>query len=106
MREHRIAEWFNRGPAGRYRDGRAAEREFFAARGLAFNERELLLRPGDLLVLDNLRVAHGRSGRRGAGELWQFLYGVEAAAPAAVGRFRSALAKELCAPLFMSETVE
>ena len=35
----------------------------------------LELRPGQLLVFDNLAVAHGRSGRRLPGELHQMMLG-------------------------------
>jgi Taurine catabolism dioxygenase TauD, TfdA family len=36
---------------------------------------ELTLRPGDLLVFDNLRMAHGRIGARTPGELHQRIFG-------------------------------
>jgi hypothetical protein len=35
----------------------------------------VMLRPGDLLVFDNLRLAHGRSGTRQPGELRQRVFG-------------------------------
>jgi hypothetical protein len=37
--------------------------------------RPPMLRPGDLLVFDNLRLAHGRSGTRQPGELRQRVFG-------------------------------
>jgi hypothetical protein len=36
---------------------------------------EVALRPGEMLVFDNLAVAHGRSGTRRAGELRQWVFG-------------------------------
>jgi hypothetical protein len=53
------------------------ERGFFAAHGLDLGESEqaVVLEPGQLLVVDNLAVAHGRTGRRGTGELHQLCVG-------------------------------
>jgi hypothetical protein len=55
----------------------ADELEFFAARGLRLDEAEIgvCLRPGELLVFDNLMVAHGRRGTRQGGELRQRVFG-------------------------------
>jgi hypothetical protein len=36
---------------------------------------EVLIEPGELLIFDNLALAHGRRGRRAAGELHQRIYG-------------------------------
>jgi Taurine catabolism dioxygenase TauD, TfdA family len=46
-------------------------------------EVEIPLRPGDLLVFDNLTLAHGRRGRRRPGELHQRVYGHRLLRPAA-----------------------
>jgi hypothetical protein len=55
----------------------ADERAFFAQRGLRLSaaETEVSLAPGQLLVFDNLAVAHGRRGQRQPGELHQRIYG-------------------------------
>lgn len=55
----------------------ADERSFFAQRGLRLRaaETEVSLAPGQLLVFDNLAVAHGRRGQRQPGELHQRIYG-------------------------------
>jgi hypothetical protein len=55
----------------------AGEREFFSERGLPIDAatHEIRLRPGELLVFDNLAVAHGRRGVRRPGELHQRVYG-------------------------------
>ena len=53
------------------------EDRFFKERGLRLEEAETLvdLRPGQVLVFDNLAFAHGRRGRRRAGELQQRIFG-------------------------------
>jgi hypothetical protein len=55
----------------------AAELAFFKRLGLDVGvaEIEVPLRPGDLLVFDNLALAHGRRGSRRPGELHQRVYG-------------------------------
>ena len=55
----------------------AHEWAHFAERGLDLDavEERVLLRPGELLLLDNLRTAHGRLGRRQALELHQLCLG-------------------------------
>ncbi len=63
----------------------ADELDFFKRLGLdvAGVEVEIPLRPGDLLVFDNLGLAHGRRGSRRQGELHQRVYGHRLLAPAA-----------------------
>ncbi len=55
----------------------AEELAFFDQRGLPLKalEQEICLAPGELLIFDNLRVAHGRCGARQPGELHQRLLG-------------------------------
>ena len=66
------------------------EYAFFAQRGLPVRavEREVLLAPGQLLVFDNLTVAHGRRGRRQPGELHQRVFGHRALAASQQARLR------------------
>ena len=61
----------------------AEETLFFAQRGLPIDGVvvEVRLQPGELLVFDNLAVAHGRRGRRGPGELHQRVFGHRALDP-------------------------
>ncbi len=56
---------------------RADELEFFAERGLRLDavEIERLIRPGEMLIFDNLLLAHGRRGPRRPGELNQRVFG-------------------------------
>jgi len=58
-------------------DSLCAEVAFFEQHGLRLKdvEVEVELRPGELLVFDNLAVAHGRRGLRRPGELRQRVYG-------------------------------
>jgi hypothetical protein len=55
----------------------AAERAFFARHGIELDavEIEVALRPGELLIFDNLALAHGRRGIRAPGELRQWVFG-------------------------------
>jgi hypothetical protein len=57
--------------------GLAEELAFFARHGLAVEqvEVEVVVRPGELLVFDNLAFAHGRRGVRQPGELHQRVFG-------------------------------
>jgi hypothetical protein len=53
------------------------ELEFFSERGLGLEtvEIDVCLRPGELLIFDNLMLAHGRRGIRRPGELHQRVFG-------------------------------
>jgi hypothetical protein len=53
------------------------ERSFFDESGLPLTqvEEQVFLRPGEMLVIDNLRTAHGRTGRRNTNELHQLFVG-------------------------------
>jgi hypothetical protein len=53
------------------------ELEFFSERGLRVeaHEVDICLRPGELLIFDNLTLAHGRRGVRRPGELHQRVFG-------------------------------
>ena len=58
-------------------DGLDAELRFFQGHSLRVDEVqiEVPLSPGELLVFDNLAVAHGRRGVRRPGELRQWVFG-------------------------------
>jgi hypothetical protein len=53
------------------------EHHYFARHGLCLEhvEEDIILSGGELLVFDNLTTAHGRRGRRDAGELHQLCIG-------------------------------
>ena len=58
-------------------DSLLAELAFFERHGLHVDDVEISLdlQPGELLVFDNLAVAHGRRGSRQPGELRQRMFG-------------------------------
>jgi len=66
-------------------DTLAAEVSFFKCLGLDVEavQVEVPLRLGDLLVFDNVALAHGRCGSRRPGELHQRVYGHRSLSPAA-----------------------
>jgi hypothetical protein len=61
-----------------------SELAFFQRHGLDVEdvEIEIVLRPGQLLVFDNLAFAHGRRGKRQPGELHQRVFGNRRLSPA------------------------
>jgi hypothetical protein len=61
----------------------ADETRFFAQRGLPIDAVaiEVRLQPGELLLFDNLALAHGRRGTREPGELHQRVFGHRALHP-------------------------
>jgi Taurine catabolism dioxygenase TauD, TfdA family len=66
-------------------DTLTAELGFFDRLGLDVDavQVEVPLQPGDLLVFDNLALAHGRRGTRRPGELHQRVFGHRSVSPAA-----------------------
>jgi hypothetical protein len=60
-------------------DSVRSEEQFLEARGLRVDavQVDIALSPGELLVFDNLAVAHGRRGSRRPGELRQWVFGAK-----------------------------
>jgi hypothetical protein len=58
-------------------DSLSSEQAFFSRYGLRLHdaEIEIALEPGELLLFDNLALAHGRRGKRQPGELRQRVFG-------------------------------
>jgi hypothetical protein len=73
-------------------DSLFAELAFFERHGLHLDDVEISvdLRPGELLVFDNLAVAHGRRGTRKPGELRQRIFG-HSLQPAAQRKLRDSV---------------
>jgi len=71
-------------------DSVLSEARFLEQRGLRVDavEVEIALSPGELLVFDNLAVAHGRRGSRRPGELHQWVFGAKAVGLAEQRRIR------------------
>jgi hypothetical protein len=75
-----VGQWFQN--ETKLDAGSAHEQEsaFYAHRGVDLKkvEQQIALKPGQLLILDNARVIHGRIGNRKAKELYNFMFGIEA----------------------------
>lgn len=92
-----VGEWFS--PGADVEDAKAYEAElaFFEKFGIDLRhfERTILLEPGQLLILDNLRVVHGRVGQRRERELLNLMYGVERADAKDIALVRSYLSASM-----------
>jgi hypothetical protein len=70
------ADWYAASKAGHEFGDLAEEGAFYAGRGAPLDcEQRVIVQPGELLLIDNVRAIHGRVGTRAAGELHQFLIG-------------------------------
>lgn len=71
-------------------DSLGAELAFFARHGLCVEDvaLDVALAPGELLVFDNLVLAHGRCGTRAPGELRQRVFGHSGLEPSAQRKLR------------------
>jgi hypothetical protein len=89
-----MAQWFA-DPKDKYNSDISIgnEKEFYIKRGVNLEPiaENIVIQPGQLLVVDNMRTAHGRVGKREEKETWQFMYGVHNAAPQDIDWFRSCL---------------
>lgn len=92
----RMDEWFAAENDTNGEKSLSKERAFYAERGIDLTkcEEEITLRPGDLLIIDNLRAIHGRIGKRERAEIWQFMFGVQNANSHDVNLFRHWLANQ------------
>ena len=91
-------EWFKDGPASP--DGQreaSAEIEWWRRHGFRIEEIEerLTLEPGNALLFDNVRCAHGRIGARRSEEIWQIMWGVPHLDASEVALIRRHLASAL-----------
>lgn len=70
-----------------------AELAFFARHGLRVDDVavDVALQPGELLIFDNLALAHGRRGARAPGELRQRVFGHKHLRPSAQRRLRDSV---------------
>jgi hypothetical protein len=69
--------WYEVSKAGHEFETVAEESAFYAGHGVALEsvERRIVLRPGQLLLLNNVTTVHGRLGPRRPQELFQFVLG-------------------------------
>lgn len=77
-----MAEWFSK----EKNPGVMAERDFFKECGIDLTKAEerINLKPGELIIIDNIRCVHGRVGSREPEEIYQYMYGVKEAEPIAI----------------------
>lgn len=95
-RDKTMAQWF-RDPSKNGYKSMHNEHMFYKLRGLPVDtlEEHIQLKPGQLLVIDNMRTAHGRIGKRNAREIYQFMFGIKDATIEDVTHFRTSLIQEL-----------
>lgn len=92
-----VGQWFLQGESLDADAAHQQELDFLKSHGvdLAAREHQIALEPGQLLLLDNLRVVHGRVGRRRAREIYNFMFGVESIGAKDVVAIRRAVAQRL-----------
>lgn len=75
-----VGQWFQNEDRLDATGAHAREAAFYAKHGVDLGklEHQVALEPGQLLILDNTRVVHGRIGTRRTKELFNFMFGIEA----------------------------
>lgn len=75
-----VGQWFGNENKLDAADAHKKEIGFYAEHGIDLDrlEHQIALKAGQLLILDNTRVVHGRIGNRRAKELVNFMWGIEA----------------------------
>lgn len=93
-------QWYEISAAGHEFQGFEEEQDFYAYCGVGLSaiEEQVVLRPGELLVVNNVRAVHGRVGRRVPGEVYQFVVGARQVLPGNVSVLRHFLTESLSEP--------
>lgn len=91
--DYTTGQWFNQ---NNKQDGLENEKRFFSAYGLNLKsaEEQINVKPGQLLIVDNMRCVHGRVGPRNPKEIYQFLFGVKSVSSTTINSFRKWLASQ------------
>ncbi len=78
-----VGQWFENDVKVGATNAHQKELAFYRKHGidLAQLEHQIALKPGQLLLLDNIRVIHGRTGKRRTKELFNYMWGVEKISP-------------------------
>lgn len=101
-RDRPVGQWFR--PDARLSADEAfrLESDYFRTKGIDLEkvEQRVALRPGDLLLIDNLRVVHGRIGHRREREICNLMFGVERLDASDVAIVRRSLAELIATPEF------
>jgi hypothetical protein len=73
------------------------EYQYYQSVGIELDkiEKRLVLKPGQLLFIDNMRTIHGRMGFRQPKEIWQFLFGLEKSCPELIKRTKKFIIKSI-----------
>jgi hypothetical protein len=73
------------------------EYEFYKDSGIDLHqiEKRIILQPGQLLFIDNMRTIHGRLGFRRKKEIWQFLFGLERSSPELIQKTKEFIIKSI-----------
>ncbi|HTE57708.1 MAG TPA: hypothetical protein VK694_03105 [Verrucomicrobiae bacterium] len=74
-----VGQWFQTDKQLNEGSAYEQEQDFYKRHGVELTkvERQIALKPGQLLILDNTRVIHGRIGKRKTKELYNFMFGIE-----------------------------
>lgn len=90
MADHQKAQWFNFSPDKTLRDGIYEEVKFYKQFNLDIDQlaHYFKLSPGDLLIIDNYRMAHARVGKRNPRELTQILFSNSCMTSVQIDQFR------------------
>jgi hypothetical protein len=78
-----VGQWFQNDDKLDETGAHEKETAFYAKHGVELDklEHQIALKPGQLLILDNTRVVHGRIGKRRTKELFNFMWGIQAVTP-------------------------
>lgn len=92
-----VGQWFEN--ENKMSADAAYEKElaFYRKHGIELPELEhqVALKPGQLLIVDNNRVIHGRIGKRRTKELFNYMWGVEKISPKDITALRRYICQEL-----------
>lgn len=85
-----VGQWFRAETKLDAESAYEQEMAFYARHGIELGkvEHQVALEPGQLLILDNARVIHGRIGTRRAKELYNFMFGIQALDPQDITELR------------------
>ena len=91
-----VGQWFGTERSGEDEAYRQ-EADFFAKHGIALDlvEHQVRLAPGQLLILDNSRVVHGRIGKRREKELFNYMWGVPTLASEEIALLRATICRQV-----------
>lgn len=85
-----VGQWFENEHKVKGASAHQKELDFYAKHGIDLGELEhqIALKPGQILILDNTRVIHGRIGKRRTKELCNFMWGIEKISPRDISYLR------------------